>query len=253
MGRETKFLLALLGMLAGVLFGVVSLKLFSPRPPAGVGPDVHTDIAATEAQDLVEPPALAPPPARFEPPASDPYAGHSSRFGGGGNAGASPPSSHDPLVVPASFEIAGPLPDAAPADLLPPPRERPEPAPVAAAPVAAAPVAAAPVAAAPVAAFPIRSTAVDPSPVDPPPRERAPLAASPSPTSPMPDGEYVAQPGDSWWSLAERAYGDGRLYRGLFAWNRVIDPRVTLAPGTRLEIPTAAQLGAAWPALQPRD
>jgi 5'-nucleotidase / UDP-sugar diphosphatase len=238
MGRETKFLLALLGMLAGVLFGVVSLKLFSPRPPAGVGPDVHTDIAATEAQDLVEPPALAPPPARFEPPASDPYAGHSSRFGGGGNAGASPPSSHDPLVVPASFEIAGPLPDAAPADLLPPPRERPEPAPVAAAPVAA---------------FPIRSTAVDPSPVDPPPRERAPLAASPSPTSPMPDGEYVAQPGDSWWSLAERAYGDGRLYRGLFAWNRVIDPRVTLAPGTRLEIPTAAQLGAAWPALQPRD
>jgi 5'-nucleotidase len=243
MGRETKFLLALLGMLAGVLFGVVSLKLFSPRPPAGVGPDVHTDIAATEAQDLVEPPALAPPPARFEPPASDPYAGHSSRFGGGGNAGASPPSSHDPLVVPASFEIAGPLPDAAPADLLPPPRERPEPAPVAAAPVAAAPV----------AAFPIRSTAVDPSPVDPPPRERAPLAASPSPTSPMPDGEYVAQPGDSWWSLAERAYGDGRLYRGLFAWNRVIDPRVTLAPGTRLEIPTAAQLGAAWPALQPRD
>ena len=55
MGRETKYLLALLGLLAGVFFGVVSLKLFVPRPPAGAGPDVHGDIATTEAQALVEP------------------------------------------------------------------------------------------------------------------------------------------------------------------------------------------------------
>jgi nucleoid-associated protein YgaU len=63
----------------------------------------------------------------------------------------------------------------------------------------------------------------------------------------------VAQAGDSWWSLAERAYGDGRLYRALFAWNRMIDPRVSLVPGTRLEIPPAAKLGASWPGLLPRD
>jgi nucleoid-associated protein YgaU len=63
----------------------------------------------------------------------------------------------------------------------------------------------------------------------------------------------VARDGDSWWSLAERAYGDGRLYRALFAWNRTIDPRVSLTPGTRLEIPPAATLRTAWPALLPRD
>ena len=60
MGRETKFLLALLGLLAGVFLGVVSMKLFVPRPPAGAGPDVHADIATAEAQALVEPPELNP-------------------------------------------------------------------------------------------------------------------------------------------------------------------------------------------------
>jgi 5'-nucleotidase len=64
---------------------------------------------------------------------------------------------------------------------------------------------------------------------------------------------YVASPGDSWWGLAERAYGDGRFYRALFAWNRVIDPRVSLAPGTRLEIPSRARLEAAWPKLMPAE
>ena len=64
---------------------------------------------------------------------------------------------------------------------------------------------------------------------------------------------YVASPGDSWWGLAERAYGDGRFYRALFAWNRVIDQRVSLAPGTRLEIPSRARLEAAWPKLMPAE
>ena len=82
----------------------------------------------------------------------------------------------------------------------------------------------------------------------------APPAFVPGPPPPTAVGEtYVAQAGDSWWSLAERAYGDGRLYRALFAWNRMLDPRVSLAPGTRLEIPPAAKLGASWPALMPRD
>jgi 5'-nucleotidase/UDP-sugar diphosphatase len=70
------------------------------------------------------------------------------------------------------------------------------------------------------------------------------------PPSPLAGG-HVAQPGDTWWSLAERAYGDGRLYRAVYAWNRARDPRITLAPGTPLQIPPLADLTAAWPHLMP--
>ena len=59
----------------------------------------------------------------------------------------------------------------------------------------------------------------------------------------------MTAPGDKWWSIAERAYGDGRLYRALFAWNRSLEPRITLAPGTRLDVPPLARLQAAWPRL----
>jgi 5'-nucleotidase len=91
---------------------------------------------------------------------------------------------------------------------------------------------------------PFVTTASLEQPAEPP---AAALAAEPqaSPAS------YVARPGDSWWSLAERAYGDGRLYRALFAWNRAIDPRVSLVPGTSIEVPPPARLQAAWPALLP--
>ena len=64
-------------------------------------------------------------------------------------------------------------------------------------------------------------------------------------------GSYVTAPGDTWWSIAERAYGDGRLYRALFSWNRRLDPRVSTTPGTRLEIPPQPKLAAAWPKLMP--
>lgn len=69
--------------------------------------------------------------------------------------------------------------------------------------------------------------------------------------SPVPVGVYVTVAGDSWWSLAERVYGDGRLYRALFAWNRSIDPRVSLVPGTRLDLPQRQRLEAATPRLVP--
>ncbi len=228
MGRETKYLLALLGLLAGVFFGVVSLKLFVPRPPAGAGPDVHGDIATTEAQALVEPPELGSPPALADtagaapPPLAIEAAGLDdqesaaapSRFGGGAEA------AREPFVVAASYET----PDQP--DLLPPPSfERPSPPPPEELPISA-----------------------------PSPGAAAPPAFEPGLPPPATLGEtYVTQAGDSWWSLAERAYGDGRLYRALFAWNRMLDPRVSLAPGTRLEIPPATKLGASWPGLMPRD
>jgi nucleoid-associated protein YgaU len=66
-------------------------------------------------------------------------------------------------------------------------------------------------------------------------------------------GFHVAREGDSWWSVAQQSYGDGRLYRALFAWNRTLDRRVSLAPGTRLEIPPASQLKAAWAKLVPAE
>ena len=85
--------------------------------------------------------------------------------------------------------------------------------------------------------FPARFEPAPPRASEPPP-----LAASPT---------YVTRPGDSWWSLAERSYGDGRLYRALFAWNRAVDPRISLVPGTSIEIPPAERLQAAWPGLHP--
>jgi hypothetical protein len=59
MGRETRILLGLLGLLAGLFVGVLSLKLLVPRPPAGAGPDVHGDVAFPVRQALVPPPAPA--------------------------------------------------------------------------------------------------------------------------------------------------------------------------------------------------
>lgn len=235
MGRETKILLALLGLLVGVFLGVVSAKLFVPRPPAGAGPDVQADIATVEAQALVEPPALSPPPAISAdlaaalmpaPPADpaptdDPYAGRTSRFGGDAPAAEDP---RDPFVTQTSFTTEEPQ--------GPPPT--PEFSPQA-------------------ADLPL-PTAETSAPDLLPPAQALPhptAALVPPPTTI--GATYLAQPGDSWWSLAERAYGDGRLYRALFAWNRTLDPRVSLTPGTQLEIPPAAKLGAAWPALLPRN
>jgi 5'-nucleotidase/UDP-sugar diphosphatase len=234
MGRETKILLALLGLLVGVFLGVVSLKLFVPRPPPGTGPDVHADLATVEAQALVEPPELDPPPAGAtdlattplptpplaSPPADDPYAGRTSRFAAADPAAEGP---RDPFVTQASFAVEE-LPPPPPAADLPPPTAESSP------PDLLPPSRALP---------PLVDPGLPPGHLEPPPPEVSDV--------------YLAQPGDSWWSLAERAYGDGRLYRALFAWNRALDPRVSLTPGTRLEIPPAAQLGAAWPGLLPRD
>jgi nucleoid-associated protein YgaU len=247
MGRETKILLTLLGLLAGIFVGVVALKLFVPRPPAGTGPDIHAALAASEPVPLVEPPALE---TRTGPRADD-YAGRSSRFGGSPLPAA---ESRDLLVTPVSYEppaeavIEAPAAAEPPtafveqaADLLPPPTlppprfEAPPPEPPAA------------------AALPVRDPAFTTPTFQaaPQPRPAAPPAFAGS--RPVPGGGYLTHEGDSWWSLAEQAYGDGRLYRALFAWNRTLDPRVSLVPGTHLEIPPPAQLGAAWPALLPTD
>ena len=239
MGRETKILLGILGLLAGVFMGVLSMKLFVPRPPAGAGPDIHTEIADTAAaHDLVEPPRLtmrasdfaaapplvpaaatAPEAPRSAPTAADPrdrYATGESGFdrtviSGAPEAEPTPPR-YDPSVAPASFDGAA----ASPSSF-----GQVDP------PAAAGRV----------------DDARQPFPLD----GQLPSGPPPSPLA----GGHVAQPGDTWWSLAERAYGDGRLYRAVYAWNRVRDPRITLAPGTPLQLPSLADLTAAWPQLMP--
>ena len=233
MGRETKILLALLATLAGVFLGVLSMKLLVPRPPVGAGPDVHIDVATAESHELVDPPSLSPPapvPAAAEPTVDE--------------AGPPAPSRY------ADREFA---PDSG--DLLPPPM--PVDAPIAAPPMNMPQTAArnddrpiSPQAAPSMpAAAPRRDPFVAPAGLQMPIADRVP------PGEPMSAAAaaYVTNPGDSWWALAERAYGDGRLYRALFAWNRVIDPRVSLAPGTRLEIPPRSRLEAAWPKLMPAE
>ena len=227
MGREKKMLLALLSVLACAFVGVLLTKLLVPRPPTGVGPDVHAEDSAAKSHDLVEPPAFS---SRGGSESNTSFVESRSRrttsdFGGGprlsNSAGeasaqaASPPfeltkqeltkeeltkeelTKQDPFVRPAALEQ--PLP-AATLDAVP---------------------------------------VIPAGPSGPPSRSTGVAAGS----------WYVAAVGDSWWSLAERAYGDGRLYRALFAWNRVLDPRVSLAPGTRLEIPPQSRLESAWPKL----
>lgn len=67
----------------------------------------------------------------------------------------------------------------------------------------------------------------------------------------VPGSVRVLEPGDTWWSVAEAAYGDGRFYRALYAWNRAIDPTAAAAPGRRVEVPTRDQLLSAHPAVVP--
>jgi nucleoid-associated protein YgaU len=233
MGRETKLLLGLLATLLGVFMGVLSMKLLVPRPPEGAGPDVHADVAAAETQDLVDPPQLAAgdelPVATAGPVAtaaqgataadlvsSAELTPSQSRFAPR-TVPAAPRPDRDPFVAPASLTQPADDMPLAPPDR---PAEMSPPQPTS-------------------DSFPARFEPAPPRASEPPP-----LAASPT---------YVTRPGDSWWSLAERSYGDGRLYRALFAWNRAVDPRISLVPGTSIEIPPAERLQAAWPGLHPAN
>ena len=248
MGRETKILLALLATLAGVFLGVLSMKLLVPRPPIGAGPDVHVDVADTEQHELVDPPS----PSAAGPAAGSPAAGGASFADTGPLV---PPRAPDRGFTPETGDLLPP-----PMALEPPVGQSPDTSSSAAEIAASGPASAATVPAAPPRRDPFVAPAglhmpITQQPVTHQPITQQPVGESEPPAEPLPTSAaaYVASPGDSWWGLAERAYGDGRLYRALFAWNRVIDPRVSLAPGTRLEIPSRARLEAAWPKLMPAE
>lgn len=272
--REKTILLGMLGTLAGAFVGVLSMKLLVPRPPEGAGPDVHVDAAGSDGIDLVEPPALtvAPQPPESQP---DPF----RAAGGVVAASFAEPDPRDAGRISRSrFSAAPEMPEAgaaarsrfggepteglaaaAPPELSRVPefdgRGMDEPAAQPAVP-AANPFRRGAAAAPPVAdAFPPH---VAPPGDAPPPRS---LGLDPSPAAvatpvagfavPRGDGAHVVRDGDTWWSIAEAAYGDGRMYKALFAWNRAIDPRTSLAPGTQLEVPDEARLRSAWGRLVP--
>jgi len=217
MGREKKMLLALLSVLACAFVGVLLTKLLVPRPPTGAGPDVHAEDSAAKSHDLVEPPAFS---SGGGSESTSSFVESRSRrttsdFGGGSrfsnSAGEASAQAASRQSELTKQELTKQDPFVRPAAL-----EQP----LSAATLDAVPV-------------------IPAGPSGPPSRSTGVAAGS----------WYIAAVGDSWWSLAERAYGDGRLYRALFAWNRVLDARVSLAPGTRLEIPPQSRLEAAWPKL----
>jgi nucleoid-associated protein YgaU len=265
--REKTILLAMLGTLAGAFVGVLSMKLLVPRAPNGAGPDIHLESAGDGGLDLVEPPALtALPPAAAIPP--DPFRSLGVPPAPQGDQQSSFRDSETTNVAAAI--------DAEPADAAPasgrfsraPSSERLAPS----APPDLAPV--------PADAAPPASRFVD-NPLrtsndKPLPKQRAAFASAPDRFEPRGEdvvpaaatrpldsrsaegnvaalgaGGYVVREGDTWWSVAESTYGDGRLYKALFAWNRTLDPRVSLAPGTHLELPREEQLRAAWGRLVP--
>jgi len=217
MGREKKMLLALLSVLACAFVGVLLTKLLVPRPPTGAGPDVHAEDSAAKSHDLVEPPAFS---SRGGSESNTSFVESRSRrttsdFGGGprlsNSAGEASAQATSRQSELTKQDLTKQDPFVRPAAL----------------------------------EQPLSAATLDAVPVIP----AGPSGPTSRSTGVAAGSWYVAAVGDSWWSLAERAYGDGRLYRALFAWNRVLDPRVSLAPGTRLEIPPQSRLEAAWPKL----
>lgn len=278
LARETKILLGLLGTLSSGFVGVLGTKLLVPRPPEGAGPDVHVAAEDLERTAIVDPPsfdrpapsafALAAPPVEGEPPVDfdEPSTEEDvSAFA----STASPPASaaggaprDEPLP---SEPLSGQLPpppafwggdaeavaaDNVP-DHVPDERSRPDSHPQAD----------------PEAAIPPpgreadagRSTAPADSvvgmtePVEPASFGQPRTFQPPPDAAPISRGEHVVVAGDTWWSLAERAYGDGRLYKPLYAWNRARFPDVAVTAGTRLEVPPVEQLAAAYEGLMPAE
>ncbi len=256
LGRETKILLTLLGTLSSGFVGVLGSKLFVPRPPTGTGPDVHLPARDLEDGPIVEPPSFERL-GRSMFSATDPLPGDPGHVSDGEPAG-------DDLAPPA-FADAGSRFGF---------RDDAEPLAEAGAGFDDADAAMAPddadagfdqgdmlIADGGVAAVAFESedggegegdfyetprfAAVEP--------DEPAAFVPPADAMPIVSGGYVVTAADTWWDIAERAYGDGRYYKPLFAWNRSLDPRVTLAPGTRLEVPPLTALTTAHAELVPGD
>ena len=259
MGRESKFLLSLLGLLAGIFVTALALRLLIPRPPEGAGPDIHT-LTFNPFAETVPPPDLTPSPEKktLQHKANAPDASQTQPRFPNVEASFEPSFNQtNPNDFPLSATKLDNPPTLEPIQKTPAPDnqepgiERFPDVEKKNAPWQKQET---------IQIFPEASTqAVDDVNSQLPPQS-PPIANSPLQTTTTksikklsPGMLYDVQEGDSWWQLAESAYGDGRYYRSLFAWNKTLQPRVSLSPGTTLEIPQANQLQLAWPRLIPAE
>ena len=259
MGRESKFLLSLLGLLAGIFITALALRLLIPRPPEGAGPDIHT-VTFNPFAETVLPPDLTPSPEKKTPWPSTPLSETEQSEPRFPSIEASfepslnhlekrePPLAqiqsddvpsletvndiqHDDTKEPNGYSSLDSTPALAPwqsqesLTLSTPTSTPTKPS----------------------------DDVISQLPPQPPPTVNSlpQTTITKPPQKPSPGMHYDVQKGDSWWELAEEAYGDGRYYRSLFAWNKTLHPRVSLSPGTNLEIPETNQLRLAWPQLIP--
>jgi nucleoid-associated protein YgaU len=269
MGRETKILLGLLGGLCCGLVVALVAKLLIVRPPEGAGVDVHPPELSEVGHITVEPPdyGVEIPPERVDSPSAVASTGPSAPPGEAAMAAAMPATlGNTGLENPGLSSVADGVRLAA----------AEEPAGAAGNEAAGGP-----------AAFRFAGTAharggpeggaidggavgegfaetdsaggggVASSPGGGAATDRQVRSETPPPRDPPAAREirvgtaFVVAEGDTWWSVAERAYGDGRWYRPLYAWNKTLDPRLALRPGTRIVVPTENELEAAWAALVP--
>jgi nucleoid-associated protein YgaU len=269
LGRETKILLALLGTLSSGFVGVLGSKLFVPRPPMGAGPDVHLPAREHEDGPIVEPPSFDRLN-RSMFSATDPLSGDTGAGGDEGDAGmllepsasAFAGASEDLGVGDSRFAAADPIarengaafsddngygfPRSGPLD------EAEEGVDSGIEQAGMLPADDSVAAASYEAMGQFEPSAEEPYAAvvgAEPPGEFVPVAD----VMPIASGGYVVSAADTWWDIAERAYGDGRYYKPLFAWNRSINPRVSLAPGTQLELPPLNALTTAHAELVPTD
>ena len=65
---------------------------------------------------------------------------------------------------------------------------------------------------------------------------------------------WTVKKGDSFWSIAQANYGDGRFFRALYEQNRRSVPGFeNLTEGTEIDLPSADQLIQKYPGLCPSD
>jgi len=64
--------------------------------------------------------------------------------------------------------------------------------------------------------------------------------------------QYITEPGDSFWSISQTIYNDGRYFRALYKYNQSHVPEFnSLKPGTKIGTPARADLIKLWPDLCP--
>lgn len=83
------------------------------------------------------------------------------------------------------------------------------------------------------------------------PPTATPLTANPQAIAVAPQAKpYVVAPGDSFWSIAQQAYGDGSYYRALFAYNSDRYPHAEdVRTGSVLDVPSVEVLKSKFPEL----